>query len=291
MAISSMTGFARGDGRVSFGTFYVEAKSVNGKGMDVRLNLPRSFAALENPIKAKLGSHFSRGSFQISLKYDVGEAAVPVRVNEAALKALVAAYETADGQLATGQALATLMTARGVLEEAQGEIEVTEADEAAILSIVDTVLVELKAARDEEGAKLSSVLAGQIDEIEALTGKALTFAGDQIVQIRSRFEGRLSELDAEGRVDPDRLAAEVAVLLTKADVTEELDRLDAHISSARGLLAETLPNGRKFGFLAQEFHREANTLCSKSASLDLTNVGLALKSVIDQLKEQTANVE
>lgn len=286
-----MTGFARGDGHASFGTFFIEVKSVNGKGLDVRLNVPRSFAALENPIKAKLSERFSRGSFQVSLKYDAGDAAVPVRVNEAALKSLISAYEAADGQLATGQALATLMTARGVLEEPQGEIEVNEADEAALLSIVDETLDRLVAARDAEGDKLSSLLSAQVDEVAELTSKARQHAGDQIAQIRSRFEGRLAELDTEGRVDPERLAAEVAVLLTKADVTEELDRLDAHVVSARDLLNEDKPIGRKLGFLAQEFHREANTLCSKSASLDLTNVGLALKSVIDQLKEQSANVE
>lgn len=286
-----MTGFARGDGAAGFGTFYVEAKSVNGKGLDIRLNLPRSFAALENPIKSKLSERFSRGSFQVALKYETGEAEAPVRINEAALKALVAAYEAADGQLATGHALATLMTARGVLEEAQGELVVTEADEAAVLSVVDDVFERLAAARTNEGAKLASLLLAQVDEVEALTGKARGFAEDQIAQIRSRFEGRLAEIDTEGRVDADRLAAEVAVLLAKADVTEELDRLEAHVASARDLLAEDQPIGRKLGFLAQEFHREANTLCSKSASLDLTNVGLALKSVIDQLKEQAANVE
>ncbi|MEM1035554.1 MAG: YicC/YloC family endoribonuclease [Pseudomonadota bacterium] len=291
MSISSMTGFARGDGRASFGTFFIEVKSVNGKGLDVRMNVPRSLAALENPIKAKLSERFSRGSFQVSLKYDAGDAAVPVKVNEAALRALVAAYETADGQLATGQALATLMTARGVLEEAQGEIEVSEVDEAAILSIVDETFDRLAAARDDEGGKLFSLLSAQVEEVANLTARARDYASDQIEQIRGRFEGRLTELDTEGRVDPERLAAEVAVLLTKADVTEELDRLDAHVLSARDLLREDKPIGRKLGFLAQEFHREANTLCSKSASLDLTNVGLALKSVIDQLKEQSANVE
>ncbi|MEM1087344.1 MAG: YicC/YloC family endoribonuclease [Pseudomonadota bacterium] len=291
MAVSSMTGFARGDGRASFGTFFIEVKSVNGKGLDVRLNVPRGLAALENPIKAKLSERFSRGSFQVSLKYDAGDAGVPVKVNDAALKSLVEAYETADGQLATGQALATLMTARGVLEEAQGEIDVSEADEAAMLSVVDETFDRLVIARNAEGDKLSSLLFAQVEEVAALTAQARAYADDQITQIRARFEGRLAELDTEGRVDPERLAAEVAVLLTKADVTEELDRLDAHIVSAKDLLDEDKPVGRKLGFLAQEFHREANTLCSKSASLNLTNVGLALKSVIDQLKEQSANVE
>lgn len=286
-----MTGFARGDGAASFGTFYVEAKSVNGKGLDVRLNLPRSFASLENPIKAKLSERFSRGSFQVALKYEAGESETPVRVNEAALKALVAAYESADGQLATGQALATLMTARGVLEEAQADLVVTESDEAAVLTVVDETFDRLNVSRDDEGAKLATLLSAQVDEVATLTVQARGFASEQIAQIRSRFEGRLAEIDTEGRVDADRLAAEVAVLLTKADVTEELDRLDAHVASARELLCEDRAIGRKLGFLAQEFHREANTLCSKSASLDLTNVGLALKSVIDQLKEQTANVE
>lgn len=286
-----MTGFARGEGKAAFGSFYVEAKSVNGKGLDVRLNLPREFLPLENLIKSDISSRFSRGSFQVSLKYDRGERAVPVRVNEAAFKALVSAYEAADGQLATGQTLATLMTARGVLEDAQGDLEVTAGCSEAVLKVMRETFGALEVARRDEGAKLGEVLFKQIEEVSDLTGQARTFADDQILQIRSRFEGRLKEIDVEGRVDPDRLAAEVAVLLTKADVTEELDRLDAHITSARDMMALAEPVGRKFGFLAQEFHREANTLCSKSASLELTNVGLALKSVIDQLKEQSANVE
>ncbi|MEM1390289.1 MAG: DUF1732 domain-containing protein, partial [Pseudomonadota bacterium] len=149
----------------------------------------------------------------------------------------------------------------------------------------------LAAARSEEGAQLADILKGQVDEISSLTVEARSFAGDQLAQIKNRFEARLQEIDVDDRVDPERLAAEVAVLVAKADVTEELDRLEAHVVSARGLLDKDEPIGRNLGFLAQEFHREANTLCSKSASLGLTNAGLALKSLIDQLKEQSANVE
>lgn len=286
-----MTGFARGDGAAGFGTFYIEAKSVNGKGLDIRLNLPREFLHLESPIKSALSGRFSRGSFQISLKYDRGDSAVPVRVNEAAFKALVSAYETADGQLATGQALATLMTAKGVLEDTQGDLEVSAGCSKVVLEVTNQTLLELEAARREEGRKLTDILQDQVQEVADLTEKARAYADDQIAQVRARFEGRLKEIDTEGRVDADRLAAEVAVLLTKADVTEELDRLEAHVSSARDMLSQTEPVGRKLGFLAQEFHREANTLCSKSASLELTTIGLSLKSVIDQLKEQSANVE
>ncbi|MEM7493341.1 MAG: YicC/YloC family endoribonuclease [Pseudomonadota bacterium] len=286
-----MTGFARGDGQASFGTFFVEVKSVNGKGFDARLNLPRDFVTLENAIKNQLKGRFSRGSFQLSLKYSVNEGDAPVKVNEAALRALIEAYEKADGQLATGQVLATLMTARGVLEETSGEIVVTKTDESVILDVVDTALSRLAAARSEEGAQLADILKRQIDEISSLTVEAHEFADDQLGQIRTRFETRLQEIDVEDRVDPERLAAEVAVLVAKADVTEELDRLEAHVLSARALLEKDEPIGRNLGFLAQEFHREANTLCSKSASLGLTNAGLALKSLIDQLKEQSANVE
>lgn len=289
--VSSMTGFARTGGQASFGTFTLEAKSVNGKGMDIRLNLPREFQGLEAHLKSRLSKRFSRGSFQVSLRYERAEEGAGVRVNQEALKGLIAAYEAADGQLATGTALATLMTAKGVLEETGGDLEVTKQDETAILELAETVLQALEEARRDEGAKLARLLRDQVSEIANLAAQARTFADDQIAQVRKRFEGRLAEFDTEGRVEPDRLAAEVAVLLTKADVTEELDRLDAHVVSARAMLETENAIGRKLGFLAQEFHREANTLCAKSASLELTNCGLALKSVIDQFKEQSANVE
>ncbi|WOR13614.1 YicC/YloC family endoribonuclease [Hyphomonas sp. FCG-A18] len=289
--VSSMTGFARTGGQASFGTFTLEAKSVNGKGMDIRLNLPREFQGLETRIKSRLSQRFSRGSFQVSLKYERSQGAVGVHINPDALKALIDAYEQADGQLATGTALATLMTAKGVLEDTAGDLEVTKSDEEIILAAIDVVFQALDEARREEGEKLGSLLSAQVSEIANFVAQARTFADDQIAQVRKRFEGKLAEFDVEGRVDAERLAAEVAVLLTKADVTEELDRLDAHVVSARAMLEAENAIGRKLGFLAQEFHREANTLCAKSASLELTNCGLALKSVIDQFKEQSANVE
>jgi len=289
--VSSMTGFARTGGQASFGTFALEAKSVNGKGMDIRLNLPREFQGLETRIKSMLSQRFSRGSFQVSLKYERAQGTAGVHINPDALKALIDAYEQADGQLATGTALATLMTAKGVLEDTAGDLEVTKSDEEVILAAIDVVFQALDEARREEGEKLGNLLSAQVSEVADLASQARTFAEDQILQVRKRFEGKLAEFDVEGRVDAERLAAEVAVLLTKADVTEELDRLDAHVVSARAMLEAENAIGRKLGFLAQEFHREANTLCAKSASLELTNCGLALKSVIDQFKEQSANVE
>ena len=294
MAISGMTGFARRAGSEAWGAWTWEARSVNGRSVDVRLNTPNGLDTIEAVVRTAVAEYFKRGSFQISLKVDLSDAQGTIRVNEPTLKALMDAYEKADGTIATGPALATLMGMKGVVETEVGSITSLNENDTALKLLCDEArlaIKELDAARREEGASLSTILLGHLDDISQHTKDASRYAGEQKRAIASRYKDRLKEIDTDGVVSDERLAAEIAVLATKADVSEELDRLVAHIATGRDLLKSTDAVGRNLGFLAQELNREANTLCSKSASLGLTNAGLALKSSIDQFKEQAANVE
>jgi uncharacterized protein (TIGR00255 family) len=222
------------------------------------------------------------------------EGADTVSVNETVLQTLLAAYEKAEGALATGPALATLMTIKGVVEADTLSLrDLADVDGAvqALSASGRDVITELLKARDLEGDDLTKMLSGQLSEMAELRVQAVQFAVSQKASIADKYRSRIAEFDTEGAVSDERLVTEIAVLATKADVTEELDRLEAHIARGQNLIADASAVGRDLGFLAQELNREANTLCSKSAALDLTNTGLALKSVVDQFKEQAANVE
>ncbi|MDJ0920727.1 MAG: YicC/YloC family endoribonuclease [Henriciella sp.] len=289
-----MTGFARSHGEADWGSWVWEGKSVNGKGLDVRLVAPTGAEEVEKRMRKAIAARFSRGNFQISLRLELSAADAGLTVNMAALKSLMDAYEQADGALATGPALATLMGVKGVIEAGSNSEMRREVIEGAVDPLVksgEEMLAALAANRDAEGEALSELLFGHLNEIERLSADAVMFAADQKESIATKYRERIAEFDSEGAVSDDRLATEVAVLSAKADVSEELDRLTAHVQAGRELLASDSAVGRNLGFLAQELNREANTLCSKSASLDLTNAGLALKAVIDQFKEQAANVE
>lgn len=288
-----MTGFARRSGAADWGTWVLEAKSVNGKGLDARISVPAGFDALESAIKTAVSKRFKRGNFQIALRIETSAEAGEVHVNEVALKSLMAAYERADGVPATGPALATLMTMKGVVELKSGrDGRIFDADEvSALVSEVDQLLEDLQNRRETEGAQLKEMLLGHLSEAASHVSEAVTFAAHQADSIKAVFTARLKEIAVEGAVSDERLAGEIAVLAAKADVSEEIDRLRAHVVNGQEMLKQGGPVGRSLGFLAQELNREANTICSKSASLDLTNAGLALKSVIDQFKEQAANVE
>lgn len=294
VTLSSMTGFARTSGSADWGSWVWEAKSVNGKGLDPRVNVPSGLDAIEKTIKTAVSKRFTRGNFQIGLRIELDASDGDLSVNQGALKALMAAYEEADQTVASGPALAALMAIKGVVEPAGANIRALAEDETAMALLVASgveMLDLLHTSRAEEGEKLHGLLVGHLSEIAALTKQAIVFAKDQTAAIQETFRARIAELDLEGAVSEERLAGEIAVLAAKADVSEEVDRLQAHVESGQKMLASDQSVGRSLGFLAQEFNREANTLCSKSAILDLTNVGLALKSVIDQLKEQAANVE
>lgn len=288
-----MTGFARAGGLEDWGAWTWEAKSVNGKGLDARVSVPSGYEKLERAMKAAVSEMFDRGNFQISLRIDRAESDASLAVNTAALSALIQAYEAVEGAAPTGAALAALFSVKGVTE-VQTDNRRQDVEEA-IISHLETagrgVLTDLQTSRVSEGLALKEILLGQMYESEQIVSRSVAFASDQAKTIQAQFTTRLADLDVQGAVSDDRLVSEIAILAAKADVSEEIDRLQAHIAAARASLEAGGPIGRSLGFLAQELNREANTICSKSASLDLTNVGLALKSVIDQFKEQAANVE
>ena len=294
--LSGMTGFGRAGGEAEWGSWTWEAKSVNGRGLDVRVNVPTGFEGLDQKVKKLASGRFSRGNMQIGLRVELSGGG-GVCVDEAALATIVTAYEKANGgEVAKNEALATLMTIKGVVETGAGHnllraLGQDDAVRAGLLDGAKTAIEELAASRDGEGASLGAVLSGALDGMAAQKAEAEVFAAEHPKVLKTRLEARLAELELEDAVDAERLATEVAMQAAKADVREELDRLEAHIATGRGLLAEGSPIGRKLDFLAQELNREANTLCSKSTTLALTNTGLALKTLIEQFKEQAANVE
>lgn len=292
--LSGMTGFARVTGEESWGAWAWEAKSVNGRSLDVRVTYPPGFDALEREVKAMATERFNRGSMQVSLRIDMASGAGGVVIDHALLSTLADAARRALGTDLTPEAIATLMTLKGVVEMGSSSLRDLAADETAMAALsagARKVMDELAGGRRAEGASLLAILSGHLDEIESLSAEAATIAATQPGLIKIKLQKQLEELDREGRVDTERFSAEAALSAARADVREELDRLGAHVKSGRDLLNAGSPAGRKIDFLAQELNREANTLCSKSASLDLTNAGLGLKGVIDQFKEQSANVE
>jgi uncharacterized protein (TIGR00255 family) len=292
--LSGMTGFARVTGEAEWGAWAWEAKSVNGRGLDVRVNTPPGFDALERAVKAAASRRFNRGSLQVSLRIELSDRAGGAVIDEALLKSLTSAAEKALGGPLSGEAIAALMSIKGVVETGSSSLRDVAADEAVMTVLAkgaEMALEQLDTARRSEGQSLLAMLGELVDEMSAMTESAISLAAGQPGLLQARLSKQLDELGADQKVDPDRLAAELALTAAKADVREELDRLQAHFASARDLLATGSPVGRKLDFLAQELNREANTLCSKSVSLDLTNAGLSLKGTIDQFKEQAANVE
>ncbi len=293
MALSGMTGFARESGEAEWGTWSWEARSVNGKGLDVRLNVPSGLEIIEQAVRKAVSDTFKRGNLQIGLRIEM-TGSEKIAVNESVLQTLVKAYEAVDGTMATGPALASLMGIKGVVEAQSTSLRDLVNVEGAVAALIasgETLVTGLKGARNKEGDDLVVMLSGHLSEMESLYTQAVDFAEEQKSLISEKYRQRIAEFETEGALSDERLATEIAVLSAKADVTEELDRLSAHIARGRELLDGNGAVGRDLGFLAQELNREANTLCSKSASMDLTNAGLALKSVIDQFKEQAANVE
>jgi uncharacterized protein (TIGR00255 family) len=293
MAISGMTGFGRAEGASGDWSWAVEARSVNGRNMEVRFRGPPGFEGLERAAREGAQSRFQRGQVTLGVQAKRTETAAAVRVNIDQLERYLAAGAP---YVATGMALAPrldgLLALRGVIEAADA-LEDPNAQaqlEAAMAASIAVALDALLAARREEGSALHGVLEGQVDRISQLVDQAQEAAGGQPLAIKERFERRMTELAGDA-VSEDRILQEVAALAVKADVREELDRLAGHIDAARGLLASDGGVGRRLDFLTQEFMREANTLCSKSALPGLTAVGLDLKAVIEQFREQVQNVE
>ena len=295
MALSGMTGFARTDGASGSWTWAAEARSVNGRGLETRFRGPPGFDTLERITRDASQARFQRGQVNLTIQAKRAETAAGVRVNTDQLDRYA---DIAQAYAAKGRAdpatIDGLMALRGVLEVADedDDPELKPALEAAMAASIAEALDGLKSARMEEGAALTPVLSGLVDRIESLTAAAESEAKGQPGILKERFEKRLAELLADRGALEDRIVQEAAVMAAKADVREELDRLVSHIAAARTLLAGGEgAGGRRLDFLTQEFMREANTLCSKSAASDLTSTGLELKAVIEQFREQVQNVE
>jgi uncharacterized protein (TIGR00255 family) len=291
--ISGMTGFGRAEGALDGWSWAVEARSVNGRNLEIRFRGPPGFDGLERMTREAAQARFQRGQVNVGVQAKRAEAAAAVRINIEQLERYLAASSP---YVATGLAAAPrmdgLLALRGVIEAADGE-EDADAQarvEAAIAGSIAQALDQLALTRGEEGRQLSAVLIGQVDRIGELTAAAEGEAAGQPAAIKTRFERRMQELAGEA-VTAERIVQEAAAMAVKADVREELDRLAGHVAAARALLASDGAVGRRLDFLTQEFMREANTLCSKSTLSALTAVGLDLKAVIEQFREQVQNVE
>lgn len=294
MTVSSMTGFARTDGAAEGFGWTWELRSVNGKGLDVRARLHGGFDRLEAKVRDAVSKRFKRGNIGVTLNVLRSADTSAYTVNRELLYELVSLAEEFDASssLSAGT-IADLMNVRGVLEavEAQEDEATRDARDAAVLASLNDAIDQMAAHRAEEGTKLDAMLRGHIDNIEATVARAENCETARSDAIKQRLKRQVEELMDAGKFEPERLHQEAALLATKADIREEIDRLKAHITAARDMLAKGGSIGRKLDFLCQEFNREANTLCSKANDIELTNCGMELKVIIDQLREQVQNVE
>lgn len=295
MAVQSMTGFARASLEDEAVSVSWELRSVNGRGLEARLRMPPSFERLEQAAKQRILKRFSRGNIQASLNVNRGEAARRPVVDEAFLSELAAIARRLQEEHGAAPARADgLLALRGVMDvpDTSADEETRQRVEDMALRALDMALDDLETARLAEGASLREVLAGQLNTIETLTNQTEDDPSREPAAIRARLEEQVrSLLEAAPSLDEGRLYQEAAFLAAKADIREEIDRLKTHIASGRALLDAGGPVGRKLDFLAQEFNRESNTLCSKSNASSVTAIGLELKVVIDQLREQVQNLE
>jgi len=294
-ALSSMTGYARSQGAIAGMSFAVELKSVNARGLDIRVRLTPGYDALEAEIRRRVGKVLARGSVTVNLSVEREGEGSRVVINRHALGTVLAALqELSNAVEATRPTLDGILALPGVLEQhvAPLDAETAEQLETAIYAELDLALAELAKARKNEGRHLGEILSAQVDEIDRLRAAAEAHPGRGRDAVLARLREQIADLTAAGSgLSEDRLAQEAMLLATKADIREELDRLKAHVAGARALLKDGGPVGRKLDFLSQEFNREANTLCAKANAVELTAIGLDLKAVIDQLREQVQNLE
>jgi uncharacterized protein (TIGR00255 family) len=290
-----MTGYARASGSAGGTTFSCDVRTVNARGLDLRLRLAPGFDALETELRRRIGRALSRGAVTFTLDVDRTGAGAEIMVDPQALEVVLGAMAALGERIAAEPPrLDGILGLKGVLVERQHPLggEAEEQLHAGILGAADRCLAELVEARRAEGDHLHQIIAVRLDEIAALTRAAELHPARSREAVLARLRAQVEELrEAGAGLSEERLAQEALVLATKADIREELDRLGAHLAAARELLAKGGPVGRRLDFLAQEFNREANTLCAKSNAVELTAIGLDLKAAIDQLREQVQNIE
>jgi uncharacterized protein (TIGR00255 family) len=295
MALSSMTGFARCNGINGAYAWAWELRSVNGKNLDVRLRLPPGWDAVESPVRAKAAEVLARGTIHATLSARREGVPPVVRVNEPVLAAVLSTMREIAARVEAAPArLDGILAVKGVIEVADREEseEDRRAAELAVIAGFTEALVALAGTRRQEGAVLAGVLGARLDEMGRLAARAESTPGRRADAIKSRLAEQIAALiDVSDRFDADRLHQEAILIASKADVREELDRLAAHVEQGRNLLVQGGAVGRRLDFLAQELQREANTLCAKSNDVELTNIGLELKSVVEQFREQVQNLE
>lgn len=295
MPLSSMTGFSRASGTRDGFQWQWEIRSVNGKGLDVRCRLPPGFEHLELAVREAAARHVKRGNLQAGLSCNRAASSQAIVVNELALEQVTALAEKLRMRLGGDPPrVEGLLALRGVLDigDTREDESETKARDANLLKSFESAIASLAAMRLVEGAKTAQLLREQLSRIEQLTIAARDCPARSVEAIRARLADQVQRLlEANASFDRDRLHQEAILLATRADIQEEIDRLFAHVGAARDLLQTSEPAGRKFDFLAQEFNREANTLCSKASDRLLTQIGLDLKTVIDQMREQVQNLE
>ena len=293
MTMMSMTGYGRAEGAFEDWSWVWEVRGVNGKGLDMRLRLPSGFESLEGAIRKTVGKALKRGNLQISLDMKSATGAGSYKINKDWLQTLVdEGNDLVNSGYVNRARLDGLFLVRGVVvddTESAADPQMKARNEALMESLGD-MLDAVKSARKQEGKALADIMGKNIEAFAALNKQARTCESAQAPQIKQKLAARITEMLGD-EFPEDRLIQEAALIAAKADVREELDRLDAHVDAASKLLKSGVPIGRKLDFLAQEFIREVNTLCSKSSDIELTNIGLEMKSLIEQFREQAANVE
>ena len=297
MTIKSMTGFARADGSYGQTSWQWEVKTVNGRALDIRLRLPPGYELQEKPVRDMVAQRLARGNVFINLQVQRPAGASEARVNEAVLAQMLTAIDRINENVTVAAPSAVeILTMKGVLEW----VEVAEEDSEnaarieAMLTSLASALDAVEAARRAEGEHLAQTVWEQLGRIERLVGQIERSPARSVDMVRKRLREGVARLlgeCAQGSLDEARLHQEAAMLATRMDVEEELKRLTAHVAAARELLQGSGPVGRRLDFLAQEFNREANTVCSKSNDIQITQNALSLKAVIDQMREQVQNIE
>jgi uncharacterized protein (TIGR00255 family) len=295
MAIASMTGFAREAGATGPHQWAWELKTVNGRGLEVRVRTPAGFDAVGEEARGQILKALTRGQGQLNLSLSKAATTTRVRVNREVLQSLVEAMAGLDlPETVKPASLDGLLGVRGVVEiedeaaDPGHDAALAEALRAGIARLIEA----LQAARSAEGQALAGVIAGQLDTIARLVDEAEAHPGRRPEAIRTKLEAQIAQImEGKSGLDPARLHQEAVLIAARADIREELDRLRAHVDSARALLQEGGPVGRRLDFLAQEFGREANTLCAKANDVSLSRIGLDLKAVVEQFREQVQNVE